>query len=105
GQQHVDLPHIAAALELWRYSRQSIQFLFQTVTGNRIADRILAELRQRPDLDRSGMHEMFARNVDGGALDAALALLDRLGLAHGDRVRTGGRPRDVWRAGPRLEIQ
>lgn len=105
GQRQVDLPHVAAALEIWRYSKASIGYLFDTITGNLTADRVLRELRQRPDgADKSDLFAMFKGHVSAQALDDALALLHRLNLAHGDRIRTAGRPRERWRAGPRMGV-
>jgi hypothetical protein len=106
GRQQVDVQHLHAALEMWRYSRDSVRYLFDTVTGNRVADTILAELRGNPDgVDRTTMlRQSFAGHMPVKQLDAALALLDQMQLAHGQRFRGGGRPREVWFAGPRLGI-
>lgn len=104
GQQQVDVRHVEAAREVWRYSKATVGYLFGTTTGNRVADRILAELRTARDgVDRTAMFGLLDRHVTAEAIDDALALLDHLGLAHGVRIPTGGRPREVWRAGRRQE--
>jgi hypothetical protein len=93
----VDVPHLDAALEVWRYSRQTIAYVFGTSTGNRIADRILGELRGTPaGLARTGMHKLFDRHVTADEIDRALALLHSMKLAEGRRIATGGRPTDTW---------
>lgn len=95
----VDVQHLRAALEVWRYSRQTVAYVFGTATGNRVADRIIGELRGRPNgMDRSEMFKLFDRHVTAGAINEALALLRTMGLAKGETLKTGGRPREVWRA-------
>jgi hypothetical protein len=41
----IELKHLDAALEVWRYSRDSARYIFGTLTGDRVADDILASLR------------------------------------------------------------
>lgn len=95
----VDVQHLRAALEVWRYSRSTIAYVFGTATGNRVADRIIGELRGRPNgMDRSEMFKLFDRHVTAGAINEALALLRTMGLARGETIKTGGRPREIWRA-------
>ena len=99
GAGEVDVPHLDAALEVWRYSRETIAMVFGTSTGNRIADRLLGELRGTPaGIDRTDMHHLFDRHATAEDINGALALLQQLGLATGRRIPTGGRPRERWTA-------
>lgn len=99
GRQEVDVQHVAAAREVWRYSRDTVRAVFGTTTGNRVADRILAELRGTPDgLDRTALHKLFDRHVSAEDIGRALRLLHELGLARGVRLSTPGRARELWRA-------
>jgi hypothetical protein len=97
-QEHVDVRHLDAAAEVWRYSVATMRFVFGDGTGNRVADRILGELRGNPEqgIDRTAMHELFDRHVTAADIDAALALLHQLRLAEGRKTPTGGRPRETW---------
>jgi DNA replicative helicase MCM subunit Mcm2 (Cdc46/Mcm family) len=40
----VEVAHVRAALALWAYCDRSAQWVFESGTGNKIADRILAAL-------------------------------------------------------------
>lgn len=90
--------HLGAAMEVWRYSRETVAMVFGTSTGNRVADRILGELQGTPTIDRSEMHALFDRHVSAADIDAGLAVLHKMRLATGKRIPTGGRPREVWQA-------
>jgi hypothetical protein len=98
GQQEVDVRHVEAAEEIWRFSRQSVRYVFGTSTGNRVADRIIGELRENEEkgLSRNDIRNLFDRHVSSTELDAALTLLQELHLAYRKRVPTSGRPREVW---------
>jgi hypothetical protein len=95
---HVDVRHIDAAAEVWRDHVDSVRLVFGDGTGNRVADRILGELRGNPEqgIDRTTMHELFDRHVAAADIDTALALLHQLRLAEGRKTPTGGRPRETW---------
>lgn len=96
----VDVRHLNAAAEVWRYSRETIAYVFGTSTGNRVADRILGELRGTPaGIARTAMHALFDRNVSAADIDAALVVLHEARLAHGKKVAGArGRPAEVWHA-------
>lgn len=102
GCTAVDVRHVDAAVEFWHYSKATIRYLFGTATGNRIADRILAELLGTPDgVARTEIHRLFNKHVTAQDINTALQLLHRLGLARPEKVQTGGKPREVWHATPR----
>jgi hypothetical protein len=95
----VDVAHLQAAAEVWRYHRDTVQLVFGASTGNRVADRVLAELRGTPaGIDRTKMHALFDRHVSAQEINEALFLLHRLGVARGERTPSGGRPRETWYA-------
>jgi hypothetical protein len=90
--------HLTAALAVWDYGEASARYVFGDATGDPVADRILAGLREdgTDDPERPGrpVHAQRLRESPG----AALGLLRRAGLVAGEREATGGRPRAVWRA-------
>jgi len=45
-QHQIGLAHLNAALEIVRYSNDSVRRIFGDLTGNKIADTILAALRR-----------------------------------------------------------
>jgi 5S rRNA maturation endonuclease (ribonuclease M5) len=80
----VEVAHLRAALALWAYCEQSAQWVFESGTGNRNADRILAALKAagQKGLTRLQIaNEVFNRNVPRFDTDEALRLLHDLKLA------------------------
>jgi hypothetical protein len=96
----VRLPHLRAALEVWRYCRASAAYLFGDRLGDPTADDILSALRRVwPDsLTRSEIsRELFGRNKQASEIQRALSLLEEHHLARHDQDRTGdGRPTERW---------
>lgn len=94
----IDVQHLDAAAEVWRYHVETLRLVFGDGTGNRVADRILGELRGHPDdgVDRTAMHGLFDRHVAAADIDQALVLLHKLGLAEGRSRPTKGRPKETW---------
>ena len=95
----VDIAHLRAALEVWRYCEDSARFIFESGTGNKHADRILQALRVA---DESGLskteivHDVFNRHATRFEIDEALRLLHGLNLAHCRQENTRGRPVERW---------
>jgi hypothetical protein len=76
----VDLPHLQAALAVWRYCEASAAAIFGTYTGNRDADRVLRELRNG-ELTRKEVSVLFSRNKSATQLDQIMAEVMATGLA------------------------
>ena len=102
GCHQIQLAHLEAALEVWRYCRDSVHYIFGDRTGDSTADRIRDALG-RGDLNRTDISDLFDRHKSKAELDAALATLAEAGLAHSDKVNHGNRHVEVWRAGPAQE--
>jgi hypothetical protein len=87
--------HLDAALEIVRYSNDSVRCIFGDRTGDTSADTILLALRARPDgMTRTEInHSLFSRNVAATKIAAALAELLDAGKVRVERgADTGGRP-------------
>ncbi len=99
-QPMIDLPHLQAALALWRYCEQSARYVFGSALGDRVADELLRVLRNAgaPGMTRNELRDHFARNQSSERIGAALALLQGRGWAYHERQATAGRPREVWKA-------
>jgi hypothetical protein len=97
GASAIDVEHVEAAWALWSYCRASAEFIFGDVTGDEIADRLLAELRRvgADGLDGTQQRDLFARHVSAARLTRAREQLERAGLAETVTIPTGGRPRLV----------
>jgi hypothetical protein len=95
----IKVPHLRAALALWRYCEASCRYIFGDATGNPDADTILTALRS--DYRGKTRHEismLFARNRSKRDIDLALALLERQGRAamHREKAEGRGRPTERW---------
>jgi hypothetical protein len=93
----VEPVHLQAAVELWGYAERSVRFLFGEATGDPLADHILRALERQPEMTRTEIRDLLARHASETQVDAALALLLELRLAHVEQRPTGGRPAEVWR--------
>ena len=81
----IKLAHLDAALALWDFCERSAAHIFGSSLGHRMADTLLAELRQVPNvgLTRTEMiHEVFGSNKSAAKIAEALQLLHDNGLAH-----------------------
>ncbi len=91
--------HLAAALAIWRYCEQSVQFIFGDSLGDSTADEILGLLRSRPEgVTRTEIREHFQRHKRAAETERALTVLEASGLATRTPENTGGRPAERWRA-------
>jgi hypothetical protein len=98
----IDLPHLRAALALWRYCEDSAKWIFGDRLGDPLADDILNFLRARGGwVSRTEISNHLGRHVAAGALSLALGLLERFGRAErreGEAGERGGRRPEEWRA-------
>jgi hypothetical protein len=100
----VDVAHLRSALALWAYCERSAQWVFESGTGNKNADRILAALKVAgPEgmTKRQISNDVFNRHATKFEIDEALRLLFSLELADQIDERTGGRPAKRWFLKPR----
>jgi hypothetical protein len=95
----IALPHLEAALAVWRYCYDSASLLFGMSTGDPVADRI----RQAVEASGSGLSKsqilrLFHGHVQGDRIDAALETLVACGVLDTRSEPTGGRPSTHWAA-------
>jgi hypothetical protein len=91
--------HLRAALALWKYSEQSVRFVFGDSTGDPVADDVLKALKNAPNgLTRSEISAFLGRNQPTGRIGKALSLLLTHGLAQFTRESTRGAPAERWQA-------
>lgn len=96
---HIALPHLEAALAVWRYSSDSARWIFGDSLGDPTADEIWALAKDRPQgVTRSEVRDLFSRNKKAREIDRALTVLEEAGrLTHTNHSPDGrGRPAEVW---------
>jgi hypothetical protein len=99
GCRQVDVVHILAAHAVWDYCRASAALIFGELTGDVIADRILAELQTSPaGLSATELSKRLGTHVKADRIEAAKGLLIRRGFAKEAKENTTrGRPPTVLR--------
>jgi hypothetical protein len=99
GTAVIQLPHLEAALAVWRYSKASARYIFGSNTGDAIADRILSALDEQGYLDLTAISLLFDKNVQRGRIQRALAFLVELNVVETLTIKNpkGGRPATIVR--------
>lgn len=94
----IQRPHLEAALELWRYAEDSAKFIFGNAMGDPVADSILLALREagKDGLSRTHISNLFSRGQSKATIDRALASLAEAGRAVSQKIKTDGRPSEMW---------
>jgi hypothetical protein len=97
--KEIRVDHLRAALALWRYCEDSARWIFQTGTGNKNADKILAALKAAGEKGLTKLQitgDVFNRNTTKFEIDEALRLLHGLKRATWKQETTTGRPAERW---------
>jgi hypothetical protein len=97
GTSEIGAPHLEAAWAVWRFCEDSAAYIFESATGDEVADRLLRTLREAAPagLDGTQQRDLFGRHVSGDRLANARQHLEDLGLAENVTEDTGGRPRII----------
>lgn len=97
GSAVIEPTHIESAVAVWEYAERSAEFIFADLSGDVVADRILAALRAAPlGLTRTEIRDLFKRHRSE-EIPGALASLLRQGMARFEMSQdTGGRPPERW---------
>ncbi|PLS85070.1 MAG: hypothetical protein CYG60_14545, partial [Actinobacteria bacterium] len=90
--------HLMAALALWEYAEASARYIFGDATGDPVADRLYAALKEAGEegMTRTEIRDLFGRNQGAEKVERALALLQSYGLVRSQSEKTGGRPSESW---------
>jgi len=98
--------HLRAALALWEYCRASAMLIFGSGQGPTPGPKpedplwpcLLNAISNAPGISRTGLREKVGHKVKAEDIDAALARLERSGLAYHKMVQAegGGRPAECW---------
>ncbi|CAN5850044.1 hypothetical protein BH18ACI5_BH18ACI5_04330 [soil metagenome] len=96
----VRVPHLRAALEVWRYCFDSTAYIFGDRLGDPVADEILNALRAAApeSLTRKEIsHVVLGKNRSSAEITRALTMLLESRLARFEKDRSGeGRPAERW---------
>jgi Protein of unknown function (DUF3987) len=94
----IELAHLQAALEVWRYCEDSAKFIFGGATTNKLAEDILGHLLVAPaGMSQTELSVAFGRNKTAAQLKDALETLSRIGKVRSEeRKNDTGRTVTVW---------
>jgi hypothetical protein len=99
GCATIDVPHLQAALAVWRYCDASARLIFHhddEETGDPLEKSLLGVIRQQPGINRKGLHKALGGHVAAAQMVQALARLRDKGLVRMETVAIGGRPGECW---------
>jgi hypothetical protein len=96
--ERIEVPHLEAALAVWRYAERSAQWVFADATGDSTVDSIREALRNAGEkgVSRTEMRDMFGRNMSVHEIERGLGFLLFKGWARRESIETGGRPEERW---------
>ncbi len=94
----ITLPHLEAALAVWRYSLDSARWIFGDSLGDPTVDDIWTLAKERPaGVTRTEVRDLFSRNKKAREIDRALVVLEEAGRLRRESVPDGrGRPAETW---------
>lgn len=97
-KESIDLDSLMFAIEIFRYSKDSLHEVYGKSTGDNFSDKILDLLNTFPEgLSRSEINNYLSRNYPKTNLDRTLNFLKMQKLADFKKNNdTGGRPQEVW---------
>jgi len=88
--------HLRAALEVWRYSEDSVKFIFGTKSDNSLETQILSLIKSNPQgVSRTDISANLNRKVDATFIQKALDNLESKGFITFTEEKTSGRPREI----------
>jgi hypothetical protein len=96
GVDKIDVPHLKAAIAVWRYCEESVRIIFAGRTGNDLADKILTFLKKaEPEgMSRQEINEALKGHKSSIDISDALNALADGDLARVEQINTGGRPQE-----------
>ena len=94
----IQVPHLQAALAIWDYCEASAAFIFGDSLGNPLAERVLQMLQEAGDrgMALAAIYKGLSGHATNEELHPALKDLHSQGLARFEKVKTSGRPGQVW---------
>lgn len=89
--------HLRAAVALWDYVDDSIDYIFQGRTGDPLAEKIIEALSKKPDgVSRADIFIFFGKNVPSEQISLSLEILETSGQIKSHTLETAGRPKTLF---------
>lgn len=94
GKGEIAPEHINSAMALWSYAEQSVKCIFSSKSGNRITDKILSALSQKPHT-LTELYSFFQCHINKDSLHASIQELIANGIIEKKEEKTPGSSRTV----------
>ena len=88
--------HLEAALAVWQFCDQSARQIFGDAEPDRQATSLLKALKERGEMSRTDINNLFGRNLPATRLGTLLERLQQAGKIKQRKLETGGRPVEMW---------
>jgi hypothetical protein len=94
---YIRLPHLKAAIEVWRYCDESARYIFDDCIRDEAEEIILNAIRFQSDgMTQTEISRLFSGHRKGAQLQQALRSLQQQGLISAQEKGTKGRAALVW---------
>ncbi len=107
GAAAIDLEHLMAAVGLWEYAERSVFYLFGGQSGNALAEKIEARLKEVGSLTGSEVHTLVGTHTRARDIASAMKTLEEQQKVTRELRKSGtggGRPQEVWHWVAREEV-
>lgn len=89
--------HLQAAIAIWEYCESSARYVFGESTGDKVADKILNEVKLSQDgITRTNIRDLFNKNESKTNIENALELLKSHNLIAKTKEPSVGKPIERW---------
>jgi hypothetical protein len=95
GNQVIEPHHLTAALDLWAYSVQTIEYLYGSKPSAN-AMKVMGALRAHGSMTRKEVNVLFGGHISASEIDELQAELVSRWLITVEEIGTGGRTRHIW---------
>lgn len=90
--------HLYAAMEVWRYSEDSVKYIFGYKSDNSLESRILRYIRSNSDgVTKTQISGSLSRNVESEDIRRCLEKLEFEGNIKSEDLDTGGRRKTIYK--------
>jgi hypothetical protein len=92
----IQIQHLEAALALWDYAMQSVDYIFGDASENPLENKIIKQLLAYPEgLSMTDIIKLLSKHVNKKKLTLAIRSLETTGKVEIELVKTKGRPKKI----------
>lgn len=98
--------HLKAALAIWQYNEESVEYIFQSKTGDNLTNKIYdLLLGNQNGLTKTQINDKFGNHLSSVDLVNSLENLSRSNLVYSKGKPSGGREAELWFVIPGSELR